>query len=1137
MQVLVNRFKQLTFLSIALTAFITGCSNGNNNGGAGGTLENPEPPTSGDWELVWSDEFEGSSLDLANWDIQLGDGSSEGVPGWGNNELQYYTADNITVQGGNLVITARTGDSPDANFDYTSARIRSTQGFTFGRIEASIQVPEGLGLWSAFWMLGTNMSPYGAWAARGEIDIMESFGQANPFAQAALHYGMQFPLNESVFKVAPEIDPTDGFHQYAVEWDVLQIRFFVDGVNYYTVKAESYWNVFFTDRDEGFLIGGSAAPFDAAQNIILNMAVGGNPAGTPDSSDTDVFPGEMLVEYVRVYECPIDPQNTGLGCADSIDPVDPFLITIDGDGTAPPQEPFIAVYPLYIDAPGVLFEDTSSERRLDIGVFDNMGALTITEVESADTDRGTVIDVVTTGGGNIQFLDAEDGESFELIGMGSAGDSAFYGGQLSFDVYVFGGAETDSGGTLQIKMDSGFPDIGFVEVPLSEIPTDEWVTLYFRISEVINGNIGSAGGAALDITEILNLIVLEPTGAAHMQFDNIFLACAAPESRPCGIVSVATIPQEVYIDAVDPAWDLGIGAADSGSGFVSYFDGSNPGSTNKIQWQEIADADMARGQVIEVTFNDSAETGVFFIQASDGVNLAAYAEGEVVFDIIVDDYGSNTDGITMKVDCTFPCTSGDQPLGVVADGVWETIRVPLAQLVNDGLDAAAVNTGLVIFPTSQNGGITFRIDNIFWEPTTDIVVGPRPPIAYNSDFEDLDSGAGLIGDDWTSFANVFDAAGTGFLYNYGPFPSPNGTGGFSNIATGEGGGDPAFGDQHLEIISDYNNRDAHTMAQVLEASTFQEYTILADDNGLFRLSFDVKAPATGGLVAPSTAKAYIQTIDPNNGFSISSNSEVDLSAVDSSAWVSFSIDLAVDGSVQEGQTLQFGFSSRATNDEGSSLLYDNVVFENTGAAPSGISYTQDFEGLDIANAAALGTTGDGYQVFNTTLFGATVVYSYGPFTAPNGGQGFSAIATGEGGVDQGAQYINIYSDYGNADHSNAALDHETSVFQEFTLGADDLGIYTFTFDAKVPSMNGIDPSRVSSLAFIQTLDPNAGFNTTNTITEDMTNISSTDWNTFSIQLDLTDPLLVGQLLQFGWRTIGGEFADSGIYYDNISFSR
>ncbi len=158
-----------------------------------------EPITrGGPMTLVWSDEFDGVQLDPANWMIQTGDGTNVGLPpGWGNNELQYYQADNVEVDNGLLVITAR--EESVAGSNYTSARI-TTQDLVavrYGRIEASIRLPGGQGTWPAFWLLSQD-SPYGIWAATGEIDVMEASnlgvgGKNDVFV--TLHYGGEFPGN------------------------------------------------------------------------------------------------------------------------------------------------------------------------------------------------------------------------------------------------------------------------------------------------------------------------------------------------------------------------------------------------------------------------------------------------------------------------------------------------------------------------------------------------------------------------------------------------------------------------------------------------------------------------------------------------------------------------------------------------------------------------------------------------------------------------------------------------------------------------------------------------------------------------------------------------------------------------------
>ena len=245
----------------------------------------------GPMTLVWSEEFDGTELDLATWLIQTGDGTNVGLPpGWGNNELQYYQADNVAVGNGVLVITAK--EESVGGLNYTSARITTQDrvAFRYGRIEARIRLPGGKGLWPAFWMLSQD-SPYGEWAARGEIDVMEADnlgvgGKNDVFL--TLHFGGEFPANlfsSETHEVEGSL--TAEFHDFALEWDPSEVRWYVDG----ELKR--------TEKDWFSTAAPYPAPFDQAFHILLNVAVGGNIPGPPDASTQ--FPVTMEVDYVRVY--------------------------------------------------------------------------------------------------------------------------------------------------------------------------------------------------------------------------------------------------------------------------------------------------------------------------------------------------------------------------------------------------------------------------------------------------------------------------------------------------------------------------------------------------------------------------------------------------------------------------------------------------------------------------------------------------------------------------------------------------------------------------------------------------------------------------------------------------------------------
>lgn len=197
-----------------------------------------------------------------------------------------------------------------------------------------------------------------------------------------------------------------------------------------------------------------------------------------------------------------------------------------------------------------------------------------------------------------------------------------------------------------------------------------------------------------------------------------------------------------------------------------------------------------------------------------------------------------------------------------------------------------------------------------------------------------------------------------------------------------------------------------------------------------------------------------------------------------------------------------------------------------------VSYSQNFEGLNIASPSALGD--DGWKIFGNVFDGGgNYIYGYGPFAAPNGGNGFSAIATGEGGPAQGAQYINTFSDYNNGDHGIGRI-IEANIFQEQVVSAGDYGkTFEFKFDYKASSQFGpVLPSRTK--AFIKVLNPGAGFSLVAFPTHETTAASTTDWATSTLSVTI-DNTWAGHILQFGFLNTSTNYATTGMYYDNINF--
>lgn len=660
------------------------------------------PKSGSNWALIWSDEFDGSSLNAEKWNIESGDGSQYGIPGWGNNELEWYSADNISVNEGNLIITAQQEDSN--GYGYTSGRLRTDNklDITYGRVEARIKVPEGQGLWSAFWMLPTD-SQYGGWASGGELDIMEAVSPGtgdDDVVHGTAHYGMAWPLNSSAGGSA-DMMPIDEFHTYAIEWEEDEIRWFIDDYHYASMSSESWWSYYYANQEEGYKTA-SKAPFNQDFHVLLNLAVGGNWPGSPN--DQTVFPAEMLVDYVRVYKCD-SGLASGMGCANNINST---VMTPD------PATVYTNEQVLYQEGAGQLSWQLGEEtvtRQLAAGVaWDNGGAITLTEETVGD--RGMVLDINTTSMGNV-VINATDGETIGLFGMGNSAQWwELAAGELKFDLYI-DSSQTPDDGFILIKMDSGWPALGYKQLAVADLPKDSWTTVSVKVNDLI----ATPGEQALDTKSVGNLFVIEFSGAAHVQLDNISLMCGHKQQDGCGVTPPSIeLPSEtidIFTDSVNAElWTNGIGGWDSNSN-TDYYESS---PSRHVNWSIVDTGEAGHDSVLEVNFNADGADGVFYIQSAQPVDLTALKDGNLIFDIKVTNYGDTSNGITYKVDCIFPCSTGDQLLGVVGDGEWETITIPVSGLIAKGLDITSVNAPIVLFPTwGDQQGVTFQVDNIRWQ--------------------------------------------------------------------------------------------------------------------------------------------------------------------------------------------------------------------------------------------------------------------------------------------------------------------------------------------------------------------------------------------------------------------------------------
>jgi beta-glucanase (GH16 family) len=288
------------------------------------------------YDLVWSDEFDGTAVDQTKWNLVNAGG------GFGNSELQYYRSENAAVEDGLLVITAVIQQSDDAELpggeSFSSAKLTTQDKFEFkhGRVDIRASVAEGKGMWSAGWMLGANVDDIG-WPFSGEIDIVETIGgvtygvdQERRMVHNA-YWNAQGPFSpgqslsprqydSATYSPSPSgqtlawgerLLPADGsetfsntFHVFSIVWDEDKIRYMIDGNHVANkdldlttdrVPACAYGQV--ANEPELSCIGQS---FNDDFFLILNVAVGGTFPGTPDA--TSQFPRGMLVDYVRVYQ-------------------------------------------------------------------------------------------------------------------------------------------------------------------------------------------------------------------------------------------------------------------------------------------------------------------------------------------------------------------------------------------------------------------------------------------------------------------------------------------------------------------------------------------------------------------------------------------------------------------------------------------------------------------------------------------------------------------------------------------------------------------------------------------------------------------------------------------------------------------
>ena len=702
---------RITRLLAAISlASLAGC------GGDAATTSNfekvdPAQPVS-DWQMVWSDEFDGTSIDTNKWNFELN------CAGGGNNEKQCYTdsEQNAFIKDGVLNIVALPAEE-GAEKPYTSARLntRYNADFTYGRFEMRAKLPSGQGSWPAFWMMPTD-EVYGTWPRSGEIDILEAVnlktvaedGTVEANIHGTLHYGREWPNNSSSGKAytLPEgMNPADDFHTYAIEWQEGEIRWYVDGYLYATqrrsevrynskneavgLKHKGWFAEYFEQGNGELTTHWDNAPFDKDFYLILNNAVGGDWPENVNNLGVDAAAfaeGQSFeVDYVRVYQCAANT-DTGKGCETvrpGYDSLDDALV----EGKAPVPTPPSDGVAKNLD----IFNGTLNANWIAWDCCGGTTPETITDADKGDVikfnindNNGTVLGFSTRGG---HFPD-------DFTGASSPFDASLLldlNGRLTFDMKVVTPPTSDTTWLLKAEAGDGGPNTG--DVALSDSNegvtpvTGQWQTYTFPLSLL------QERGLDLSAIDVLMVFPAWQTGAgAEYLITNVAIEGDVGESP-----SVDLFTDGQNLDW--PMWDC--------------CGGSTP--------SEVMD-DAEHGLTAEFTIGEAPTVMGFNTRSSAGGSDTPFdatsilENGLLQFDVKVMSNPNNPDATwLMKIESNEGDTAVELPLTDAGDapivGEWKTYTFTFADLAGAGLDVSAIDV-VMIFPAWGTGeGAVYRVDN------------------------------------------------------------------------------------------------------------------------------------------------------------------------------------------------------------------------------------------------------------------------------------------------------------------------------------------------------------------------------------------------------------------------------------------
>ncbi|WP_448548478.1 family 16 glycosylhydrolase [Thalassotalea fusca] len=700
-------------LACASTLMLISCGGGAETN-TNPEIINPAKPVS-DWQLVWSDEFDGGAIDAQKWTHEVN------CSGGGNNEKQCYTdsAENAYVADGTLHIVALPAPN-DAALPYTSARLntRYKADFKYGRFEVRAKLPSGQGSWPAFWMLPTDEF-YGGWPKSGEIDVLEAVnlkttdndGNVESRVYGTLHYGKDWPDNVHSGKsyTLPEgANPADEFHTYAIEWQEGEIRWYVDDYLYqtqrrstvrYNSKGEAVglahrgWFAEYFDQGSGELTTHwDNAPYDQEFHLLLNLAVGGdwpenvNNLGVDASAFTN---GQHFeIDYVRVYQCQSNPE-TGKGCETvrgGYDSLDDALV----EGEAPiPSPPSSGVAQNL-----TIFNGTINP---NWPAWDCCGGSTPQVV--TDETEGDVMEFAVGASPTVNGFISRDEFITDPAGKASPFDASplIETGMLSFKMKVTS-MPNDVGAQWNLKLESQGATTA-VELPLTQSvegvapSAGEWQTYTFSLQMLAD--------MGLDLSAIDVVMIFPAWGAGEGAVYRVSeLQIAADISAP---------QLTIFTDGENaswPMWDCCGGSTpmvemdDEAHGAVAEFSiGANPTVMGFISRAEFITDPAAQPSPFDAS--------------------AILANGVVQFEMKVTSMPNDASAAwKFKMESVGAATAVELDLTTSVEGVapsadqWQTYTFKLADLANAGLDVSAMDV-VMIFPAWGAGeGAVYRVDNV-----------------------------------------------------------------------------------------------------------------------------------------------------------------------------------------------------------------------------------------------------------------------------------------------------------------------------------------------------------------------------------------------------------------------------------------